>query len=182
MLFWMMKTGSEHRRVIEKNMTQHVQNQHWLGILLLSMMTTAREGTEMVIFLNASMLSAGSHAHELAGALLGITGALILSYLLFKGTQIISLKVFFTVTTALLILFGAGLVMHGVGALQEAHLLAFFDQTAWNTGTYLSQEHGLGSILEGLFGYEETPTVLQCMSYGLYMIASLSLWQRFARR
>ena len=178
MILWMMRMGRSMRASLERDLTAYASNDQYLGIFLLSFTSMAREGTEMVLFLHAAFLSAKSNIHHLTGVLAGITGALLLAVLLFRGSRQLPLRTFFTSTALLLLFVGAGLVSHGIGALQEAHLVTVLQSHAWNMSTILPEEGAIGGMLESLFGYSDHPTVLQLVSYLGYLIGAMVAWRR----
>ncbi len=42
--------------------------------------------------------------------------------------------------------------------------------TLWNTSSVLSEQSHLGTLLHGLFGYAQAPTVLQGVLYIAYLV------------
>lgn len=175
MIFWMKRQKAVSQRLKTK-VQGHIDRQHPWGLFLLSALSVGREGVETVIFLNAAGF-AGS-TNPFWSGIAGIVIAILLGYVIFATTQRIPLKHFFNVTSALLILFAAGLVAHGVHEFQEAHLLPFWTQEVWDLnpavvteGVYpLWHEQGaIGSFLKALFGYNGDPTLLELMSYLAYL-------------
>ncbi len=169
-ILWMTKTGGMMHASIERKVHSSLACGSMISIFFLSFTTTLREGTELVIFLNAAFLSAGSTLHQLTGALAGIVGALLLTFMVFQNSKRFSLSAFFTGTSALLILIGAGLVSHGVSEFQEAGLLAFWQSTAWNTAALLSENGIVGTLLKAAFGYSDHPSILQIVSGSVYIL------------
>ena len=178
MILWMMRMGASLRASIQRDITLYALSGQSFAIFLLSFTTTAREGTEMVLFLNAAFLSAESNLHHLAGALAGITGALLLTVLILRGSRKFSLRSFFVGTGVLLLLFAAGLVSHGIGELQEAHIFTLLQTSVWDLREVLPEETLLGGILESLIGYSDHPTVLQVSAYILYLSGAAFCWKR----
>jgi len=119
MVLWMLKQKHVvlglHRKV-----EKEVQEQHKVGLFSLVFISVLREGIETVIFLSAATFV--SAENSLIGASLGIIAAIILGYALFVGSKKINIKVFFNVSSIILILFAAGLVAHGIHEFQEAKI------------------------------------------------------------
>lgn len=182
MIFWMMRMGSKVRASIERDVTLYAMAGESFPLFLLSFTTTAREGTELVLFLNAAFLSAKSDLHSLAGALAGVTGALLLTFMIFRSSRKFSLSAFFKVTGVFLLLFAAGLVAHGIGALQEAGFFTFLQAHVWDTRVVLPEETLVGGVLESLIGYSDHPTVLQLSAYVLYLAGAFLVWQQMTRQ
>jgi high-affinity iron transporter len=187
MILWMMRQQHIAAELSEKVATE-VAEAHRLGLFFLVFVSVLREGIETVIFLGAASLAAGT---SLVGALAGLLSAGFLGYLIFAGARRLELKKFFTVTSVLLILFAAGLVAQGVHELQEAAVLPIVVEHVWNInppvnadGSYpLLHENGyVGSVLKSLLGYNGNPSLLEVISYVLYLILVFALWRRISRR
>jgi high-affinity iron transporter len=104
-----------------------------------------------------------------AGAVLGLGVAVLLGWLLYRGTYRLDLRMFFNVTSALLLLVGAGLLTRGIGELQEAGVVPMLVEQLWNSNRLVSQTSTLGSLLEAMFGYTSTPSLTQVAAYALYL-------------
>lgn len=187
MILWMMKQKHiaqelEHRVAAELNQA------HKFGLFLLVFIAVLREGIETVIFLGAaSFVSTGN---SLIGALAGITVAIFLGYAIFVGSMKINLKKFFNITSILLILFAAGLVAHGIHEFHEAKVIPTVIDHVWDInpivnsdGSYLLlHEKGyVGSILAGLFGYNGNPSLIEVLSYLIYLVFVFALWKNIER-
>lgn len=181
MILWMMKQSSFTEVIKQK--IEISQGKQW-GIFFLIVISILREGIESVIFLSAANFV--SKDQNLIGALLGFLVALLVSYLFVIGSLRISLKKFFLITNILLILFAAGLIAHGIHELQEAGLIPTLIQHAWDInpstadgeGYPLFHERGyLGSIGKNLFGYNGNPSLLEALSYLLYLAAVVFIWR-----
>lgn len=189
MIIWMLRQRRTMRSSIEQETAEHVSNEYPLGILFLTLVSTAREGIETVIFMKALIVHSDAGLQLLGGAA-GILFAIGISYFLFRGLELLPLSRIFSSTSVLLILFAAGLVAHGVHEFQEAGILPFLTATIWDLnppaladGSYpLFHESGaIGSILKGVFGYNGDPTILEVLSYVTYLIAAFFGWKRMTR-
>ena len=176
MIFWMKKQKSVAQKLQNKIQT-HIDKQYPLGIFLLTTISVGREGIETVIFLNAAQF-ADEGTNLFWSGILGVIIAIGLGYLIFGAAKRIPLKHFFNATSALLILFAAGLVAHGIHELQEAQLIPFFIEELWNLnpelladGTYpaLHEKGVLGSFFKALFGYNANPSLIEVGSYLAYI-------------
>lgn len=187
MILWMMK-----QRHIAKELKQRVSTElneaHKFGLFSLVFIAILREGVETVIFLRAASLV--STNNNLIGALAGIVAAVFLGYAIFVGSMKINIKRFFTLTSFVLILFAAGLVAHGVHELQEATLIPTIIEHVWEInppinpdGSYpiLHEKGHIGSIFTGLFGYNGNPSLLEVVSYLLYLCVVTLLWRDIER-
>jgi len=181
MILWMMKQSSFTEAIKQK--VEISQGKQW-GIFFLIVISILREGIESVIFLSAANFV--SKDQNLLGAILGLLVAVLVSYLFVIGSLRISLKKFFLVTNILLILFAAGLIAHGIHELQEAGLIPTLIQHVWDInpsaaggdGYPLFHERGyLGSIGKDLFGYNGNPSLLEALSYLLYLAVVVFIWR-----
>lgn len=190
MILWMLTQRQKLRKNLEDKAQTHIERDYPIGLFFLSFIGVAREGIETVIFLQAALIQSDK-VSVFGGGLLGIVLAVILSYLLFKGIAKIPLRKFFAVTSVLLILFAAGLTAHGLHELQEAKVVPVFSQEMWDInpavvteGVYpvLHEKGAIGGLLKGLFGYNGNPTLLEILSYGLYLVFIFGLWVGMERR
>ena len=113
--------------------------------------------------------------------------AIFLGYLLFVASVKIPLKKYFTATSVLLLLFAAGLVAHSVHEFEEAGLLPPIIEHLWDLnpevnldGSYPAlHEKGIaGEFLNGLFGYNANPSLLEVFSYAGYLVILAIVWKR----
>lgn len=187
MILWMMRQKHIASK-LEHKVSEEITEAHKFGLFLLVFVAVLREGIETVIFLGASSFI--SNDNNLLGALLGMVAAVVFGYALFVGGKKMNIKKFFTITSILLILFAAGLVAHGVHEFQEAAALPIIVEHVWDInpaisadGSYpLMHEKGyVGSIAQGLLGYNGNPSLLEVLSYVVYLIVVAILWKRKER-
>lgn len=189
MILWMMRQRHIAGELRERVATEAARGQR-LGLFSLVFVSVLREGVETVLFLGAA--SFVSSEYSLVGALAGLVAAVLLGYAMFAGSMRLDLKMFFNITSILLVLFAAGLVAHGVHELQEAGIIPVLVEHVWDInpplnadGSYpLLHENGyVGSILKGLFGYNGNPSLIEVLSYVSYIfLASAAFWQGTVNR
>ena len=183
MILWML--GQRHvAQELESRVAGEVAQARGLALFWLVAVGVLREGIETVIFLGAA--SFASPSNNLLGALSGIAAAILLGYAMFAGTRRVNLKVFFNVSSILLILFAAGLVARGVHALQEANLLPTAVEHVWDLnpavnadGSYplLHEDGYLGGLFKSLFGYNGDPSLIEVVSYVAYLVVVFVVWR-----
>lgn len=151
-----------------------------MGLFALVFFSVFREGVETVLFMIGLDLSGG--ADGLLGGLLGAAVGVGLVYMIFRGIISLNFKMLFNVTNALLILIASGLVAHGVHELQEAGYIPIVIEHLWDInpalnadGSYpLFHEKGaIGALLAGVFGYNGNPSLIEVISYWVFMAAVL---------
>lgn len=187
MILWMMK--QEHiASEMKHKLSVEISESHKFGLFSLAFVSVLREGIETVIFLGTANFV--SSENNPIGALFGIAAAIFLGYGIFVGSMKINLKKFFNITSILLILFAAGLVAHGVHELQEAGIIPEIIEHVWDInppvnpdGSYpLFHEEGyIGSILKGLFGYNGDPSLIELLSYLIYLSFVFVLWRNIEK-
>jgi high-affinity iron transporter len=125
---------------------------------------------------------ATSRAQLLVGALIGLAGALTFAVLVYRLGHRINLARFFAVAGSLLMLFAAGLLVDAVENLQQLGWLPVLRQTLWSSGHVLTEGSTLGDLLHTFFGYSQSPTVLQLLTYVCYVGVALAFFLRRPRR
>ncbi len=107
------------------------------------------------------------------GAMLGPATAVVLGFLLYWGGVRLNLGVFFKWTSLFILLVAAGLAAGAIRAFHEAGLWNYFQNVAFDLSNVVSTHTLFGTLLEGIFGYQETPTVSEVAVYLLYLIPAL---------
>jgi len=166
-------------RQLEHKVETRIHKAKKFGLFLLVFVAVLREGIETVIFLGAaSFVSTGN---SLTGSLAGIAAAVLLGYAIFVGSMKIDLKKFFNITSVLLILFAAGLVAHGIHEFEEAGIIPIVVEHVWDINSILNENGLVGSMLKGLFGYNGNPSLIEVLSYIIYVISVLIFWKNIER-
>jgi len=115
---WMQHAGKSMKKEIEGGLSRFqggASGAAGWGVFLFAFLLVVREGLETVLFLVAISFNTAGLA-RLLGAVLGLAVAGVFGYLLLRGTVRVDLKRFFAVTTTILIVLAAQLV---VGAYHE---------------------------------------------------------------
>ena len=187
MILWMMKQKHVAQE-LEHRVATELTKRHKFGLCLLVFVAILREGIETIIFLNAASFVAANNS--IFAALAGIVAAILLGYAIFLGSMKINIKKFFNITSIILILFAAGLVAHGMHELQEAKIITTVIEHVWDInppinpdGSYpiLHEKGYMGSILQSLFGYNGNPSLIEVLSYIVYLAFVVVLWKRVER-
>lgn len=136
-----------------------------------------REGFEIVLFLSTIFVS--SNPTEIfTGFAGGLIGGLILSFGLFAATLRLPVIAAFRATSALLILFAAGLFARGVHEFTEAGLLPELSNI---TIAFIPAKATLaGDMIKTVFGLTRTMDVTQLITYGGYV--AYMTWRVFLKR
>ena len=180
MIFWMAKTARNLKGSLEGSM-QAGLSQGGFAIAAVAFSAVVREGVETALFIWASMNSTGDGIPALGSAFTGIGVAVILGWIIYRGLLQISLGTFFQWTSLILIVVAAGILAYGVHEFQEVGLLPagapVYDATAW-----LGKETVIGSLLYGLFSYRANPSLLELITWVLYLAPTLTVFITMTRR
>jgi FTR1 family protein len=122
MVIFMMKTGRKLKGEIEGKVGLLVGNDAWLGLFIFVFLMVLREGAETVLMLSAVKLNS-TDLMSFLGTLLGVLAAIAFGVMFVKGSVRINLQKFFRVTTAILFLVAAQLLVTGLHELSESGVL-----------------------------------------------------------
>ena len=141
----------------------------------LAFISVLREGIETVLFIVGSAQETSVLA-TVNGSILGFGLAAILGYILYRRTYSLPLKSFFTVMSVLLIFMAAGLLSGGVHEFQELHMIPVGIEQVWSTKGILDQTSTIGGLLKAVFGYADSPTLVQLLIYWVYLAGAFYLY------
>jgi high-affinity iron transporter len=122
MVIFMMKTGRKLKGEIEGKVGLLAGNDAWFGLFIFIFLMVFREGAETVLMLSAVSLNS-TELLSFLGTLLGVIVAVAFGVMFVKGSVRINLQKFFRVTTAILFLVAAQLVVAGLHELSESGVL-----------------------------------------------------------
>src|SRR5579863_8778054 len=123
MVIFMMKTGRKLKGEIEGKIGLLAGNDAWFGLFIFVFLMVLREGAETVLMLAAVSLNSTALMSFL-GTVLGVFAAIAFGVMFVKGSVRINLQKFFRVTTAILFLVAAQLVISGLHELSESGVIA----------------------------------------------------------
>lgn len=169
MIFWMRRQAVTIRSDLQARMSEALRLGSRVALVLLTVVSVGREGVETALFFFAAA-RASSPLPAAVGATLGLAASTSLGWLLYRGTYKLDLRGFFNVTSGLLLLVGAGLLVRAVGELQEAGVVPGIVAQVWNSNAVVSQTSPAGALLEAMFGYTSTPSLLQVVVYLIYLL------------
>src|SRR5580700_1676556 len=126
MVIFMMKTGRKLKGQIEGKVGLlaglGAGNDAWIGLFLFVFLMVLREGAETVLILSAVSLNS-TELMSFLGTLLGVLAAIAFGVMFVKGSVRINLQKFFRVTTAILFLVAAQLIVAGLHELSESGVI-----------------------------------------------------------
>nr|CBX81003.1 Ferrous iron permease efeU [Erwinia amylovora ATCC BAA-2158] len=177
MVFWMRKVSRNVKAQLEDAVDSALQkgsNRGW-ALILMVFLAVAREGLESVFFLLAAFQQDVGYAPPL-GAMLGLGAAVVLGMLIYWGGVRLNLASFFKWTSLFIIFVAAGLAAGAVRAFHEAGLWNHFQEVAFDFSQTLSTHSIFGTLLEGLLGYQEAPSVSEVAMWLIYLVPALLLF------
>lgn len=122
MVVFMMRTGRKLRGEIEGKVGTLAGENAWFGLFIFVFLMVLREGAETVLVLSAVALNS-TELMSFLGTLFGIIAAIAFGVMFVKGSVRINLQKFFRVTTAILFLVAAQLLLTGLHELSESGVL-----------------------------------------------------------
>lgn len=181
MVSWMHSHGKNMKKELENTAQKYLQKSDKYGIIILTALAVAREGSETIIFLAGvgAQQTDTSTSTFVLGAVLGLILALLTFWFLQKFTNIFSWKWFFFVSEAALLLIGCGLFMTAcdkiAAQLSDYDLpewaYDFIDMPLWDSSWLLSDS----STLTGLTGYHAMPSLLQLSVFITFWLCAFLL-------
>jgi len=175
MVFW-MKRNSRTLSGELKGKADAALSGGALAMASTAFLATGREGLETALFLWPSLRATGYDAG--AGAVLGILGAVVLAYLLYRRSVNLNLASFFKLTGAGLVVVAAGVLAYGLKDLQEAGVLPGITARAFDVSSTLPPSSWYGTLLKGVFNWQPDPTWLQVAAYVGYLVPVMYLFLR----
>lgn len=181
MVFW-MATAARGMSAELKGAVDRAADAGGLSMVAVAVLAVGREGLETALFLwattQAASATSGSSAQPLLGALLGIATAVVLGWLMYRGTLRLNLSKFFLWTGIFLILIAGGVLSYGIHDLQEAGLLPGLHSIAFDVSHVIPPTSFLGTLLKGTFNFSPVTTWLEAIAWLAYVVTVLTLFLR----
>jgi high-affinity iron transporter len=154
------------------------------ALVAMAFLAVLREGFETAVFLVSVIQNSSTVATGTVGAAIGILGALVIGYGIYRGGIRLNLGRFFKVTGMVLVLVAAGLVMTVLHTAHEAGWLDFGQAQALDLSWLVRPGTVLSSLLTGVLGLQPRPTVVEGIGWLLYAVPMLIFvgWPRGRRR
>jgi high-affinity iron transporter len=181
MIFWMLRAARGLSKELRSEVDSHLAGAGW-GLVLVAFLSVGREGIETALFIWAAVRASGSTALPLTGAAIGITIAVVLGYLIYRGVVSINLSRFFTFTGVFLIFVAGGVLAYGVHDLQEAGVLPGLYTLAFDVSAVVPPSSWHGTLLKGIFNFSPATTWLEAIVWVLYVGSVLTVFLRSTLR
>jgi high-affinity iron transporter len=177
MVFWMRKAARSIKGELQHSIDAALGHHDGkaLALVFMAFLAVAREGLESVFFLLATFQQ-GNGFDAPVGALAGVLVAAAIGYAIYAGTVRLNLRRFFRWTGILILVVAAGLLAGSLRALHEAGWWNSLQGTVFDLSHVLPTDGFLGSILSGVFGYVDTPTIGEVAVYVIFLLVTLPLF------
>jgi high-affinity iron transporter len=175
MVFWMRRTAHNHSR----ELTDEVRRSLRVGsgaLAVTAFVAVAREGLETTLFLWTAAKASGNTVGPIVGAFVGIGVAVLVCWLLFRGSVRLNLGVFFSRTALFLIVIAAGVLAYGLGDLQEAGWLPGQTWIAFDLTGTPADGSWWGTIISGITMLQPKMTVLSVACWAAYLVVMIPLF------
>ncbi len=174
MIFWMREQAVNIKAHLQAQIQSALTSGSSLALVMMAFLAVVREGIETVLFLFAATRTAESPFTFTLGGLLGLFAAVLIGYVIYKGTSRFNLMSFFNITSLILIIFAAGLVAHGIHEFNEVGFIPPIIEHVWDTNGLIPEASTFGRFLTALFGYNANPSLTETIAYFVFLIVTLS--------
>jgi high-affinity iron transporter len=135
MIFWMRRQARTIRHELETQVEHALASGSAFALALVAFVGVLREGVETALFLYGTV--SGTNALvATTSASIGLAGAIALGYVFYRGASRLDLRRFFTITSALLLVFAGWLLARGLHELSEGGILP--ESTLLLAGAFLA--------------------------------------------
>lgn len=203
MIFWMQRAGRTMKATLEGGIDRALTVGGLWALIAIGFVSVAREGIETTLLLWSMVQSFGDAPSALVGALLGLSVAVVLGWLISRGALRLDLRRFFAWTGGFLVIVAAGVLAYALIDLQEAGALpgpftaaapldpvtgavavgaaGFPFGWAFDVSAAIAPGGALASVLQATVGFMPAMTWLQVLAWGLYILVVGGLYLRGLR-
>lgn len=177
MVLWMGKAARSIKTQLREQIDVALRpgDRRGLALACMAFLAVGREGLESVFFLIAAVQQHVGIGVPI-GAALGLLGAFVFGVGIYRGGLKINLRRFFRWTGVFIIFVAAGLLAGALRAFHEAGLWNVLQTTAFDVSALLPTDGTLGTLLAGIFGYQDAPTVAEVIAYLGFLLPALILF------
>ena len=129
-------------------------------------LSVLREGAETVLFV-AGLVSGSeeSSATIVLSVVAGLAAGALAGALVYAGLGKVKPQRLFAVTNVLILLLAGNLASQLAKTLNQADLVPYLSDSAWDISDLLPNESAPGMLLHGIIGYDANPMQLQLLFY-----------------
>lgn len=165
-VFFLHKYFAQYKTHLLVKIRSTMEQEEQKGLFWLAFTAVFREGFEIILFLSTIFFS--SNPTEIfMGFTSGLIGGLLISLGLFAATLKLPVLYAFRATSALLILFAAGLFARGIHEFAEAGILP---ELTTVTFSFIPAKTTIaGDMIKAVFGITQTMDIAQLFIYVAYV-------------
>lgn len=177
MVFWMRRAARSIKAGLHRDIDRAMGASHGAAWALIGMafFAVAREGLESVFFLLAIFQQSPGPAAPLS-ALAGVAVAVALGFAIYHGGIRIDLRRFFRWTGVFILLVAAGLLAGALRNLHEAGVWNLLQGRVFDLSETLPVSGVVGTVLSGLLGYHDAPTLGEALVWAAFLAVTLTLF------
>ncbi|EJN00459.1 iron uptake transporter permease EfeU [Phyllobacterium sp. YR531] len=179
MVFWMRKAARSIKSELHASIDNALAHSSGQATALIAMVffAVAREGLESVFFLLA-IFQQSTNNDALLGALFGILLSVVLGYGIYAGGIRLNLRRFFYWTGIFILIVAAGILSGSLRHFHEAGVWNSLQTVVVDLSDVLPVGSPLGTLLSGIFGYQDAPTLGEAIVYIVFLTVSLFFFLR----
>ena len=170
MIVWMTRHSRGIKAELEGGAASALATGSAMALVAMCFLAVLREGFETSVFLLAAFQDATNTTAAGGGAVLGLVGAVVVGFGLYRGGVHINLSRFFRVTGLVLVFVAAGLLASAAHTGHEAGWINSFQSQALDLTWLVQPGTVTGSLLTGMLGLQPTPTQVEVFVYLAYAI------------
>jgi high-affinity iron transporter len=140
------------------------------ALVAMAFLAVLREGFETAVFLLATFNASGDATTSWLGAVIGILLAAAVGYGIYRGGVRLNLARFFLITSLVLVVVAAGLVMTAFHTANEAGWLTIGQAQAVDLSWLVQPGTPLSSLLTGVLGIQPYPVWIEIIAWLAYLI------------
>lgn len=175
MVLWMRSHARGMKHELEDHAASALQTGSARALVIMAFLAVMREGFETAVFLLATFQHSTNPAAGGIGALGGILCAVTIGWGIYKGGVRLNLSRFFFVTSVVLVVIAAGLVMASIGTATEAGWINFGQAQSVDLTWLVRPGTPVSSLMTGVLGIPAKPTAIEIIGYFAYLIPMLTV-------
>lgn len=170
MVVWMRRHARGMKRELEGAAASALATNSARALVAMAFLAVLREGFETSVFLIAAFNASSNAADAGGGAALGIAGAVVIGYLIYRGGISFNLSRFFRITGLVLVVVAAGLFATAMHTGHEAGWINIGQSEMLDLTWLVRPGTVLESVLTGVLGLQANPVVIEVVAYLVYLV------------
>lgn len=175
MIVWMRRHARTLKSGLESAASTALARGSTRALVVMAFLAVLREGLETAVFLLATFQASLDRVSAPVGAVLGIVAAALLGYALYRGGTRINLQRFFTLTSVVLVVVAAGLLMTAAHTAHEAGWLDLGQARALDLQWLVRPGTPWSAVVTGVLGIQPRPTVVEVAVWTVYLAVMLTV-------